>query len=624
MPTTVARAARRLRKSSAPRTPRRPSPARSIRPRSAPASPSLPASPEPHRPVPSISRDGGRSISGCSAQSPLRHRQHPHRDLHHERPHHRHAQHRRQLRGRCQQRRLEQPPLRKSSAPRTPRRSSPARSIRPRSAPASPSLPASPDPRRPVPSISRDGGRSISGCSARSPLRHRQHPHRDLHHERPDHRHAQHRRQLPGDANNGGSSSTPLAQVVGSANTTTTLTSSLNPASLGASVTFTASVTGSAPTGTVNFPTAAGRSAAARPETLSGTGNTRTATCTTSGLTTGTHSIVASYPGDANNGGSSSTPLVASRRLREHHDEPRPARSIRPRSVPASPSLPASPESAPTGTVDFRDGGSSISGCSARSPLRHRQHPHRDLHHERPDHRHAQHRRQLSRAMPTTVARAVRRLSQVVGSAKHRDDPHQLAQSGLARRERHLHRQRHRIRADRHRRFHATAAASISGCSARSLSGTGNTRTATCTTSAPDDRHAQHRRQLGGRCQQRRLEQRAAVASRRLGEHHDDASPARSIRPRSAPASPSLPASPGRRRPVPSISPMAARRSAAARPGPSPAPATPGPRPAPPRPSPPARTASSPTIRAMPTTRCRAARRLSQVVGIGKHGDHPH
>jgi hypothetical protein len=42
---------------------------------------------------------------------------------------------------------------------------------------------------------------------------------------------------------------------------------------------------------------------------LTGSGNARTAACTTSALSQGTHSIVAAYAGDAGNAASSSTPL---------------------------------------------------------------------------------------------------------------------------------------------------------------------------------------------------------------------------------------------------------------------------------------------------------------------------
>ena len=94
------------------------------------------------------------------------------------------------------------------------------------------------------------------------------------------------------------------------ASTTTTLATSGTPVPAGALVTFTATVTGSSPTGNVNFVAdgaapLAGCSAVA----LTGTGNSRTATCPNSSLAVGVHSIVASYAGDAANMASSSAPL---------------------------------------------------------------------------------------------------------------------------------------------------------------------------------------------------------------------------------------------------------------------------------------------------------------------------
>jgi hypothetical protein len=90
----------------------------------------------------------------------------------------------------------------------------------------------------------------------------------------------------------------------------TTLVSSLNPATAGTNVTFTATVSGSAPTGSVAFSadatTLSGCAAVALP---AGSANSKTATCSTSGLSVGTHSIVASYGGDANNTVSASAPL---------------------------------------------------------------------------------------------------------------------------------------------------------------------------------------------------------------------------------------------------------------------------------------------------------------------------
>ena len=93
------------------------------------------------------------------------------------------------------------------------------------------------------------------------------------------------------------------------ATTTTTLTSSQNPAFSGVSVTFTATVTttgSTLPTGTVTFndgTTALGTG------TLSTVSGSQVATFATSTLALGTHSITAVYGGDSNNAGSTSSVL---------------------------------------------------------------------------------------------------------------------------------------------------------------------------------------------------------------------------------------------------------------------------------------------------------------------------
>ena len=74
-------------------------------------------------------------------------------------------------------------------------------------------------------------------------------------------------------------------------------------------VTFTATVTGTNPTGSVGFDREQRRSYRMQCVTLAGTGNSRTATCSTSSLAVGVHSIVASYAGDAGNATSSSAPF---------------------------------------------------------------------------------------------------------------------------------------------------------------------------------------------------------------------------------------------------------------------------------------------------------------------------
>lgn len=91
----------------------------------------------------------------------------------------------------------------------------------------------------------------------------------------------------------------------GVATSSVALASSNNPSNAGSSVSFTASVTGAAPTGSVAFKadgaTIAGCSAVA----LTGVGNTRLAACSTANLSAGTHAISASYAGDAANSASS-------------------------------------------------------------------------------------------------------------------------------------------------------------------------------------------------------------------------------------------------------------------------------------------------------------------------------
>jgi hypothetical protein len=86
--------------------------------------------------------------------------------------------------------------------------------------------------------------------------------------------------------------------------TTTAVLSSLNPSTVGQSITLTATVTGSSPTGTVQFKD--GLANLGAPVALS----SGSATLTTSALTQGTHSITAVYSGDGANAASTSPALV--------------------------------------------------------------------------------------------------------------------------------------------------------------------------------------------------------------------------------------------------------------------------------------------------------------------------
>ncbi len=107
-----------------------------------------------------------------------------------------------------------------------------------------------------------------------------------------------------GDANNAPATSNNITVVVQQAQSTTTLTSSLNPAVLGQNVTFTATVTSDGPniTGSVTFMDGA-NSLGSTPVTNG------VATFSTTMLTFGQHAITAVYGGDTNHATSSSSVL---------------------------------------------------------------------------------------------------------------------------------------------------------------------------------------------------------------------------------------------------------------------------------------------------------------------------
>lgn len=105
-----------------------------------------------------------------------------------------------------------------------------------------------------------------------------------------------------GDTNFNTSSSSAVSQAVNQASSTTTLGSSPNPSALGQTVNFTATVPSGA-TGTVNFKDGSTSLTNCTAVAVNGT----TASCATSSLGTGIHSITASYSGDSNYTGSTST-----------------------------------------------------------------------------------------------------------------------------------------------------------------------------------------------------------------------------------------------------------------------------------------------------------------------------
>jgi len=159
------------------------------------------------------------------------------------------------------------------------------------------------------------------------------------------------------DPNNTGSNGT-VSQTVNALTTSTALGSSLNPSTVGQSVTFTATVTGgSSPTGTVAF-TGGGITTCAS-QALNGSG---VATCSTTALSAGTNqTITAVYSGNANNATSTgtvsqtvNTPVVASPTSTTLTSSPNP--STFGQSVSLTATVTRVGGGTPTGTVEFFDG----------------------------------------------------------------------------------------------------------------------------------------------------------------------------------------------------------------------------------------------------------------------------
>jgi hypothetical protein len=112
----------------------------------------------------------------------------------------------------------------------------------------------------------------------------------------------------PGDVNFTGSASSPLGQTVNHGTTTTALSASPNPSGLGQQVTMSFSVTGSpsspAPTGSVTVTASTG-------ESCTSTLGAGAGSCPVTFTTAGTRTITATYAGDSNFTGSTSSPAIS-------------------------------------------------------------------------------------------------------------------------------------------------------------------------------------------------------------------------------------------------------------------------------------------------------------------------
>ncbi|MBP7864540.1 MAG: Ig-like domain repeat protein [Acidobacteria bacterium] len=165
-----------------------------------------------------------------------------------------------------------------------------------------------------------------------------------------------------GDALFEASTSPVLSQAVNQADTTTGLASAPNPSRYGQSVTFTATVTVNAPgagtpTGTVTFHDGA---------TTLGTGTLAggAATFTTAALGVGPHTMTAVYVGDASFNPSTSTPLTQTVQKADTTTSlgaaPNPSRVGQPVTFTATVTVNAPGSGAPTGTVTFLEGATTL------------------------------------------------------------------------------------------------------------------------------------------------------------------------------------------------------------------------------------------------------------------------
>jgi CSLREA domain-containing protein len=135
----------------------------------------------------------------------------------------------------------------------------------------------------------------------------------------------------------------------------TALVSSVNPSNSGQSVTFTATVSGSSPTGTVQFMDGASNLGA--PVALGG----GIATLTTASLAVGTHSITAAYGGDATNSASTSNTVSQQVVAVGGGTSTALASSLNPSVAGQAVTFTATiAGNNPTGAVQFRDGGANL------------------------------------------------------------------------------------------------------------------------------------------------------------------------------------------------------------------------------------------------------------------------
>ncbi len=165
-----------------------------------------------------------------------------------------------------------------------------------------------------------------------------------------------------GDNNYNSSWSPGLTQTVKKKTTTTTMSSSLNPSTVGEAITYTASVSPATATGTVVFKQAGETIPSCSAQTVT----TGTATCTVTGLGAGGYWITAAYSGDSNYSSSSFSGLTQT--VKKKTTTTTMSSSLNPTTVGEAITYTASVSPATaTGTVAFKQAGTTITSCSAQT-----------------------------------------------------------------------------------------------------------------------------------------------------------------------------------------------------------------------------------------------------------------
>jgi hypothetical protein len=165
-----------------------------------------------------------------------------------------------------------------------------------------------------------------------------------------------------GDSNYIASPSPGLTQIVNKQTTTTAAASSLDPSTVGEAITYKATVSPSAATGTIEFKQAGVPISGCSAQAI----RSGMATCTVTDLDAGGHGITAVYTGGSNYTASSSPGLTQT--VNKKITTTTASSSLDPSTAGEAVTYTAtvSPAAA-TGTVEFKQGGVAISGCSAQA-----------------------------------------------------------------------------------------------------------------------------------------------------------------------------------------------------------------------------------------------------------------